>query len=165
MKKSYYLCLSCGSSQSMASFHLTDPNVFRINTTSEQNKIYPQFILVQRVLKMFTELHSLTVSLAIAHKLSSYLVMESGTRNVVLPTLLYQMYCQDLGPLHLLIFESKIDSCFCYAHHFCSGKQISDVEEQKLLYTFLIADTWYQKLFSYYSKNSLTFFSYFSHQM
>lgn len=80
---------------------------------------------------------------------------------MVLPTLFYRMYCQDLGPLHLLIVQSNLDSCFSYAHHFCFGKESSDVEELKLLYTFLIvifqtkyskfeyiaADTWYQKLF------------------
>lgn len=89
------------------------------DTTSEQNKIYPQFILVQWVLKMCTEPHTLTVCL-FCHSTQALqlLVAESGTRNMVLPTLLYQMYCQDLGPLHLLIVQSNLDSCFSYAHHF-----------------------------------------------
>lgn len=34
------------------------------DNTSKQNKIYPQFILVQQVLKMCTESHSFTVSLS-----------------------------------------------------------------------------------------------------
>jgi len=86
---------------------------------------------------MYAELHFLTHSLS-GHRTEAFHLCghRAGDQE-----LLYQMHCQELGELHLLIVQPNLESSLGYEQSFCFGKEGSHGEEQELVQTYCFAKT------------------------